>query len=103
MKLCAALLLGHVSDRRLIGNAGGIIVAEELYVPAERNGGNFPPRAMTIVEAEKLGAEPDRKNQDLDAAPAGDQEMAELVEEHHERQNEQKGNKRCRARPSPAC
>ena len=87
-----ALLLAHGGYRRLVGNASRVFVAEELYVTAEWNGAQLPPRAMAVVEAEQFGTEPDGKDQHPDAAPAGDQEMAELVEKHHERQDEQKRN-----------
>jgi hypothetical protein len=43
---------------------------------------------MAIIEAEKLRAEANRENQDSDAASAGDEEMAEFVQEHHQRQDE---------------
>ena len=46
---------------------------------------------MPVGEAEQLLAETDRERQDFYAAPAGNQEMAELVEEHHDRQHDQEG------------
>ena len=66
----------------VVGHAGGVLVAEEFDVAAERDGGDLPAGAVAVVEAEQLRAEADGKRQDLDAAPAGDEEMAELVEEH---------------------
>jgi hypothetical protein len=47
---------------------------------------------VTIVEAEQLGTEADRKYQNLDPAPARNQEVAELMEEDDKREDEQKGN-----------
>ena len=41
------------------------------------------------LKPNELRAEADRENQHADAAPARDQEMAELVEEDHDGQNEQ--------------
>ena len=76
--------------RVAIGNAGGVLVAEELDVAAERNGGNLPAGAVAIVEPEQLAAEADGEDQNPHAVPARDQKMAELVEEHHDGQNEQK-------------
>ena len=37
----AALLLSHAGDCSMIGNAGGIIIAKELYVSAEREWRQF--------------------------------------------------------------
>src|SRR5262245_1403110 len=80
-----ALLFVHSGKRRQIGNARGVFVAEEFYVAAQWNGGYFPAGALAIIEAEKLGPESDRENQDADPASAGNHEMAEFVEEHHQR------------------
>ena len=44
---------------------------------------------LPIGEGDDLGAEPERKGVDPDAAPAADEEMAELVEEHDDDQHEQ--------------
>ena len=86
-----ALFLAHGGKRRRIGNARGILVTEEFYIAAERNGGDLPSGVVAIIEAEQLRAEADRKDQDLDAAPAGDQEMAELVEKHDDGQTNRNG------------
>src|SRR5215469_4736420 len=92
-KAVAALLIGHGGKRGCIRDAGRVLVAEEFHITAEWNRREFPARAVTVVEAKKLGAEANGENQYPDPAPAGDQEMAELVEEHHQRQDEQKGDK----------
>ena len=47
---------------------------------------------MTVVEADELRAETDRKHQHPHAAPARDQKMAKLMEEHDDAQAEQKRN-----------
>src|SRR5215212_6692820 len=83
-----ALLLAHGGDRVLICDAGGVLIAEELHVAAERNGRNLPARAVAIVEADQFGAKPYRKDQNLYADPTGDQEVPELVEKDHDGQDE---------------
>src|SRR5215510_16104708 len=92
VKEAAPLLLGgHGRNGGLVGRAGGVLVAEELDVAAERNGGDLPARAMAVVEADELGAKADGEGQHLHAAPAGDQEVTELMKEDDDRENEQKG------------
>src|ERR1700716_946945 len=80
----------HGRDGVRVGNAGDILVAEEFDVTAERNGRDLPAGAGPVVEPDELGPESDRKDQHLDTAPARDQEMAELMHEDDDRQNEQK-------------
>ena len=75
-----------------VGSARDIFVAEELHVTAERDGGDFPARAVAVVETDDFRAETDGKHQNAHAAPARDQEMPKLVEEHHQAEDEQKGN-----------
>ena len=84
--------LGHVGKRVLIGNARSVLIAKEFHVSAEWNSGQLPSGAVAIIEADEFGAKSDRKGQYPDTAPAGDQKMAELVEEDHDGQYEQKGN-----------
>src|SRR5215831_13827971 len=91
-KAVAALLIGHGGKRGGIRDAGRILVAKKFHITAEWNCREFPARAVAVVEAKKLRAEPNGENQYPDPAPAGDQEMAELVEEHHQRQDEQEGD-----------
>src|SRR5215470_11100719 len=86
----AALLLAHVGKRGLIGNARRVLVAEELDVAAERHRGNLPAGAVAIVEPEEFRTETDGEHQYPDTTEARDQEMAELVEEYHDGQDEQK-------------
>src|SRR6516162_11150783 len=88
-KAVPALLIGHGGKRGRIWDTGRVLVAEEFHITAERNGGQLPAGAVTVVKAKKLRAESDGENQHPHPAPAGDHEMAELVEEHHQRQDEQ--------------
>ena len=46
---------------------------------------------MPVVEADDLGTEADREGLDRDPAPAGHEEVAELVEEDHDGEHEQEG------------
>ena len=85
----AALLFAHSGKRRRIGNACGVFVAEEFYIAAQWNSAHFPTGAMAIIEAEELRPETDRKDQDADTTSAGNHEVAEFVEEHHQRQDEE--------------
>ena len=73
----------------LVRHARGVVVAEEFHIAAERDGRDFPARAVAVVEAGNLGTEADREDQHPDAAPARHQKMAELVEEHDDGQDEQ--------------
>jgi|SRR4029077_16481379 hypothetical protein len=85
-----AVFLAHRGERRLVGDASRIIVAEELYISSKWNSGELPPGPAPIIEAEELRSEPDGEDHDPDATPARNQEMPELVEEHHEGQDKQK-------------
>ncbi len=87
-KLCARSAAFMVSSRAAVRCAGGVLIAEEFYVAAQRNGGNFPAGAVAIIEADDFRAESDGKHQDPHAAPAGDQEMAEFVEKHDQAEDE---------------
>ena len=64
----APLRRRHHRAIALVRHARGILIAEELHVAAERNGRQFPARAVAVVEAEQFGAEADRKHQNPDAA-----------------------------------
>ena len=83
----------HGVQARPIRDASGVLVAEEFHVTAERNGRDFPPRAVAIVKTDQFGAKTDRKHQYPHPAKARDQEMAKLVDEHDKAENEQKGDK----------
>ena len=92
---------GAICDGRRRGlRAGGVGVAMELDVAAERDGGEPPARAVPVREADDLGPEPEREGVDLHAAPAADEEMAELVEEHHDGQHEEERHECSRTRKS---
>src|SRR3984893_19471103 len=88
----AALLICHRAKRGCIRDTRRILVSEKFHITTKWNRREFPTRAVAVVEAKKLRAEPNGENQYPDPAPAGDQEMAELVEEHHQRQEEQEGD-----------
>src|SRR5262249_6007901 len=83
------LLLAHLGDRGPVGHAGGVLVPQKFNISAEWNNRDLPAGPVTVVEAEQFRPETDRKRQDSHAAPAPDQEMAELVEEHHNAEYEQ--------------
>ena len=87
-KAVLAFAFVHGLQARSVRGAAGILVAEEFDVAAERNGGDFPARAVAIVKPDDFRAETDGKHQNSHAAQARDQEMAELVEEHHKAENE---------------
>ena len=75
---------------RIGGRRAGLgIIAEELDVAAERNGGHLPAGAVAVVETEQFRAEAKRKRQDLHPGPAGDEEMAKLMEENNDGQDKQ--------------
>ena len=78
---------------RFLARACGILVVDEFHVAAERNPGQPPARAVPVVEAHDLRTEADREGLDRHAAPAGHQEMAELVDEDHDGQDEQERKK----------
>ena len=73
----------------MVGHARRIVVAEEFYVAAERNRGDFPAGAVTVIEADDFGTETNGECQHPDTAPAGHQEMAKLMKENNNRQHEQ--------------
>jgi hypothetical protein len=85
-------LLGHRGRGLLVGHARRILVAEEFHIAAERDRGNFPARAVTVVKADDFGAKTDRKGQNSDAAQSGHQKMAKLMKEHDNCQNKQEGD-----------
>src|SRR6185312_3958136 len=86
------LLLGHQRGGVPIRDTGRILVAEEFHKAAEGNGGEFPAGAVAVVEADDLRAEADGEGLHLHAAPAGNEEVPELVEEDDDGQDEQEGH-----------
>src|SRR5262245_3561518 len=88
----SAVFLAHRSERRLVGDACRVVVAEEFYISPKWNSGELPPGPPTIIEAEELRSETYGEDQNPNATPARNQEMPELVEEHHEGQDEQEGD-----------
>src|SRR5581483_8750754 len=87
-----ALRLGHGGGRLMIGRTGDTLVAEEFHVATERDRGQLPARAVLVVKAEELRSEAEREHEHPHAAPARNQEMAELVEEDHHAQPEHERN-----------
>ncbi len=79
----------HARHRVRIRHAGAVHVADELDVAAERDRRDLPAGAAAVVEADQLGSEADREAGHPDAAPPPDQEMAHLVDEHHDGEDEQ--------------
>ena len=86
--------LAFVHGGKALGvrHARRILVAEEFHIAAERDGGDFPARVVAVVKANDLRPKADGKHQNPHAAPARDQEMAELVEEHDQAEDEEKGD-----------
>ncbi|MGY4294725.1 hypothetical protein ACVWXN_002820 [Bradyrhizobium sp. i1.4.4] len=93
MEAAGALLGRHGRER--LGRRGRslALVAEELDVAAERDRRDLPAGAMAVVETDQLRSETEREGQHPNARPARDQEMAEFMEEHDDRQDEQEGNR----------
>ena len=79
----------HLVKRGAIAPTCLVFVAEEFDVAAERDQRQPPARPLAIVKPEDLRPESDRKHLDCHAAPAGHEEVAEFVEEHHDREDEQ--------------
>src|SRR5207247_1447522 len=84
----AAFAIVHCLGWRRTCNAGDAAIAQKLDIPAKRDGADLPPRAPTIVKPDQLRTEADGKCRHPDAAPTRNQKMAEFVEEHDDRQNE---------------
>src|SRR5262249_35763878 len=100
-KAVTALVGRHAFDLALVGNAGGVFIPKKLDVAAERDGGNPPAGAVPIVEAGEVRPETERKRQHPTAAPARDQEMAELVKENDDTEAEQEWDDPARKTATP--
>ena len=68
-------------------------IAQKFHIAAKRQPADFPARAMLVGPADNFASEADRENLNLHAAPPGHKEMSELVKEHHNCDDEQKGRK----------
>ena len=79
-----------------VGQAHDIAVAEHLHIAAERQSAELPARAAPVGQAEQLRPEPDGEDVDANAAPAGDEEMAELVDEHEHGDEQQEAHQEMR-------
>ena len=84
--------LRHVCDAFGVRHARAIRIAMKLDVTAERDCRNAPARAVTIDPREKLRSEADRERVHLHAAPAADKEMAKLVDEDDNAENDYEGD-----------
>jgi len=56
---------GHGVGSLTVGHAGRIVVAEEFHIAAERNRGDLPARAVTVVETAISGPNPIEKTTTL--------------------------------------
>ena len=92
MEAAGVLFRGHAGERLGRRRRGLAIVAEELHIAAERDRRDLPAGAMAVVETGQFRPETERESQHPHARPAGDQEMAELMEENDDGQDEQEGN-----------
>ena len=85
--------------QELVGRALPLVLrrfAGHLHVAAERDGADAVLRAAAR-ELQDLGAESERKRQHPDAVPARHQEMAQLVHEDEDAEDEQKRRGSCHA------
>ena len=73
-------------------HAGGIGVAVELDISAERKRADPPAGAARVDPGEQLGTEAERESVDFDAAPSPDQIVPEFMEENDQAQNQDEGN-----------
>ena len=76
----------------MINGAGRVQVAVKFDVTTKRQRGKAPARALAVDEVQQLRPESERKDIDLDAAPASDGKMPQLVEKHHDTENEHERN-----------
>ena len=83
---------GHLRHGLPVGHARGILVAEEFHVAAEGYCRDLPACAVAVEEAKDLWAKTDRESEDFYTAAAGHQEMAKLMKEDNNRQDENEGN-----------
>ena len=71
----------NILQRVEVGSAGGVGVAIESHIAAQRHGGDLPARPVPVGKTDQFGAEAEGKGQDLDAAPASNEIMAHFVNE----------------------
>ena len=84
-------IIGGLGHLLRIRHAGGIGVALEFHIAAERDPRQFPTRAMLVVPAGDFLAEADGEGLDAHAAPARHEEMPQLVDEDDDRQGAMNG------------
>ena len=80
-------------ERIAVRHAGGVRVALELHVAAERQPADLPARAVPVGDACDFPTEADREGMDLHAVPSCHQEMSELVNEDEDGQDEEEGER----------
>ncbi len=93
-KLCARSSGLSCVERRGIGAAGAVGVAEELDVAAERQRRDLPERAAPVAARPEHRPEADREHLRADAAPARDDVVAVLVHEDHDPEHDHEGQHR---------
>ena len=86
-----ALGLRHAGGGGLVRFARGVGVAVETHIAAERKGRQPPARAVAVDVMGDFRPKTHGKSVHLDSAQPADHEMAELMEKHHEAENEQEG------------
>ena len=72
-----------------VGLAGRVHIAGEFDIAAQRQPADAPARAALVAPAGDLVPEADREGLGFDAAPAADEIMPELVNEHERADDEQ--------------
>src|SRR5271156_4740249 len=88
----SAFLRIHAGSLRRVGHTCRIFIAKKLHEAAQRNGRDLPARPVAIIEANDFRTKADGEDQNPHPAPAGDEKMAKLVEEHDQAQDEQERN-----------
>src|SRR5690606_20484610 len=86
------LRVRQAAQLAVVRSGGGILIAVELDIAAERDGAELPPGAVAVVEAGDLGTEADGEGGDADAAPAPGEIMPHLVDEDDQGQDDQERN-----------
>ena len=86
-----ALFRRKLIERPATASTCNVLIVDELHIAAEWDPRDLPPRVVAVGKAHDLGPEADRERFDADPAPARDEEMTELVDKHHDGQNEKEG------------
>src|SRR5262249_33837555 len=99
-KTYLSFLCGHGLHEGFARYQSVVSIAMELNKASKPQCGDPPMGAVAIIKAIDLRPKAKRKGFDLDPAPAADQKMAQLVEEHHQAQNKKKRQKTPGNRPN---